>query len=120
MAYDGLLTWAMAQEMREKILLGKIEKVYQPEADELVLHIHAKQGNFKLYASVSPAHARVHFISKSPVNPQAPLAFCMLLRKHLQAGRIIDIRQVGSERILEMDIETLNELGFSVSKRLDL
>lgn len=118
MAYDGLVTWAMVRELQETILLGKIEKVYQPEADELVIHIHTKKGNRKLYASCGSAHARVHFITENPVNPPAPLAFCMLLRKHLQGGRIIDIQQHGSERVIEISIETLNELGFSVSKKL--
>lgn len=118
MAYDGLVTWAMVQELQDTITLGKIEKVYQPEADELVFHIHTKKGNRRLFASCSSAHPRVHFISENPVNPPAPLAFCMLLRKHLQGGRIVAIEQKGSERIIEMQIETLNELGFSVAKKL--
>jgi len=118
MAYDGLVTWAMVRELQDTILLGKIEKVYQPEADELVFHIHSKRGNFKLYASCNPGHARVHFLSENPVNPPAPLSFCMLLRKHLSGARIIDIQQKGSERIIEISVETMNELGFSVSKKI--
>ena len=118
MAYDGLVTWAMVRELQDTILLGKIEKVYQPEADELVFHIHSKRGNFKLYASCNPGHARVHFLSENPVNPPAPLSFCMLLRKHLQGGRIIAVEQKGSERIIEISVETMNELGFSVSKKI--
>ncbi|MBR4860797.1 MAG: NFACT family protein [Firmicutes bacterium] len=118
MAYDGLVTWAMVRELQDTILLGKIEKVYQPEADELVFHIHSKRGNFKLYASCNPGHARVHFLSENPVNPPAPLSFCMLLRKHLSGARIIDIQQKDSERIIEISVETMNELGFSVSKKI--
>lgn len=118
MAFDGITTCAMVRELNEKIYMGKIEKVYQPEADELVFNIHTKTGNCKLFASTGSTHARMHFIEENPVNPPAPLAFCMLLRKHLQGGRIIAIEQKGSERIIEISIETLNELGFTVSKKL--
>ena len=118
MAFDGIVTRAMVREINEKIFMGKIEKVYQPEADELVFNIHTKSGNCKLFASAGSAHARIHFIEENPVNPPAPLAFCMLLRKHLQGGRIIAVEQKGSERIIEISIETLNELGFTVSKKL--
>ena len=108
----------MVRELHDRILLGKIEKVYQPEADELVFHIHTKNGNVKLLASAGSAHARVCFITENPVNPPAPLAFCMLLRKHLQGGRITEISQKDSERIIEISLETLNELGFTMSKKL--
>ena len=118
MAYDGFVTWAMVKELQNTIMLGKIEKVYQPESDELLIHIHSKSGNYKLLASSGSSHARVHYITQNPVNPPAPSGFCMLMRKHLQGGRIIDIQQKDSERIIEISLETLNELGFSVSKKL--
>ena len=118
MAYDGIVTRAVVRELQNNILLGKIEKVYQPEADELVFHIHTKNGNRKLFASAGSAHARLHFIESNPVNPPAPLSFCMLLRKHLQGGRITAVKQKDSERIIEISLETLNELGFTVSKKL--
>ena len=87
MAFDGIITCAMVKELQQKISLGKIEKVYQPENDELVFHIHTKQGNVKLYASVNSSRACLHFIDENLPNPPAPLPFCMLLRKHLQGGR---------------------------------
>lgn len=118
MAFDGIITCAMVKELQDKIQLGKIEKVYQPENDELVFHIHTRTGNVKLFASVGSAHARLHFIEENPQNPPVPLAFCMLLRKHLQGGRIVEIAQKDSERIIEISLETLNELGFTVSKKL--
>ena len=102
MAFDGMITCAMVKELQDTILLGKIEKVYQPESDELVFHIHTKKGNKKLYASTNSAHSCLHFIEENPVNPPAPLAFCMLLRKHLQGGRIVDISQKDAERIIEI------------------
>jgi len=118
MSFDGIITSAIVSEMNENILGGKIEKVYQPEADALVINIHSKTGNFKLYASCNGSHARVHFIKGNPVNPATPLSFCMLLRKHIQAGRISEIIQKDSERIIEFSIETYNELGFSINKKL--
>jgi len=117
-AFDGIITCAMASELRDRLLLGKIEKVYQPENDELVFHIHTKKGNVKLYASVNSSHARVHLIDENLQNPPAPLAFCMLMRKHLQGGRIVSIEQKDYERIIEISLETLNELGFTVSKKI--
>lgn len=118
MAFDGIVTAAAAYELKDKLLMGKIEKVYQPETDELVFHIHTRQGNFRLYASAASDHARVHLITENPPNPPVPLAFCMLLRKHLQGGRITDVSQRDSERIIEVTLETLDDLGFTVNKKL--
>jgi len=118
MAFDGIIVSAMANELSNLLVGGKIEKIYQPETDELVFHIHSKSSNQKLYVSSSGSHARFHMLSKTLENPQTPFAFCMLLRKHLVGGRITDIEQKDSERILEISIATINELGFSVSKVL--
>ena len=118
MAFDGLVTMAVASELQSVITTGKIDKVYQPETDELVFNIHTKSGNVKLFASANSASSRVHLIEDTLPNPPAPLSFCMLLRKHIQGARITDVSQKGSERILEISLETLNELGFTVSKKL--
>jgi len=118
MAFDGIITCAMTRELQDKIYLGKIEKVYQPESDELVFHIHTRKGNVKLYASVNSSRACLHLIDENLQNPPAPLSFCMLMRKHLQGGRIVSIEQKDAERIIEISLETLNELGFTVSKKL--
>lgn len=118
MAFDGIVTSAAARELKNTLLLGKIEKVYQPEPDELVFHIHTKAGNYRLYASAGSDHARIHLIRENPPNPPVPLPFCMLLRKHLQGGRIIDIAQKNCERIIEITLETIDELGFSANKKL--
>ena len=118
MAYDGIITYAITKELAAKITLGKIEKVYQPGSEELLIHIHTKNGNVRLFISASSQSARVCLTTGSYSNPDQPPTFCMLLRKHLQGGRITEVRQRGSERIIEMDIEAQNELGFSVSRRL--
>lgn len=118
MAFDGIMTMAVAKELQDKIALGKIEKIYQPESDELVFHIHTKVGNVKLFASSNSGASRIHLMEGTSQNPPAPLPFCMLLRKHLQGARITGVIQKDSERIIEMELETLNELGFTVSKKL--
>jgi len=118
MAFDGIVTCAVTAELSQKLTLGKIEKIYQPEADELVFNIHTKNGNKKLYVSCASSHARVHLTEETFENPAQPMSFCMLMRKHLQGGRIQSITQMETERIIEFNIETMNELGFSVNKRL--
>ena len=118
MAFDGLMTRAVTTELRDKILQGKIEKIYQPETDVLVFTIHTRQGNVKLLMSAGSSHARMHLVKEAPVNPPEPYPFCMLMRKHLNAARITDVSQVGCERIIEITFETMNELGFTVNKKL--
>ncbi len=118
MAFDGIVTAAMAGELKEQLLYGKIDKIYQPESSELVLHVHTKNGNKRLYATVDSSASCVRLIDNNPLNPPSPLPFCMLLRKHLQSGRITSVEQKDSERILEISVETLNELGFTVNKKL--
>ena len=72
MAFDGIMTRAVAHELQEKLTLGKIEKVYQPEADELIFSIYTKQGNVKLYASANSSSARVHLIKENIPSPPPP------------------------------------------------
>ena len=118
MAYDGIITYAITKELSHRITLGKIEKVYQPGPEELLIHIHTRSGNVRLFISCNSQSARVCLTTGTYVNPEQPPTFCMLLRKHLQGGRITDVRQKDAERIMEIDIEAQNELGFSVCRRL--
>ena len=118
MAFDGLMTRAAVRELQNSITQGKVEKVYQPEPDVLVLMIHTRAGNVKLLLSAGPSHARAHLIKEAPVNPPEPYTFCMLMRKHLNAARITEVSQAGCERIMEITFETMNELGFTVNKKL--
>ena len=93
MAYDGIITYAAAKELRERIVPGKIEKVYQPGPEDLLVHIHTQRGNVRLFISCNSSAARVCLTEGSYTNPDQPPTFCMLLRKHLQGGRITDVRQ---------------------------
>ena len=118
MAYDGLMAAAVLCEIRSQLLTSKIEKITQPETDRIVMQIRTAAGRKKLMLDVSSSGARVQLTELEFENPDVAPAFCMLLRKHIQGGRIIDVRQRGRERITELDIETVNEMGYSVNKRL--
>lgn len=118
MAYDGIVTFSMVKELQSQLLLGKIDKIYQPQREELVFVVHTKEGNKKLLLSADSNASRVHLIDELPQNPPQPLAFCMLMRKHLSGARITSIEQKDSERIIEIELETLNELGFTVNKKV--
>lgn len=118
MSFDGMVTLAAVREFQEKLTLGKIEKIYQPQPEQLVLIIHTKKGKQKLFISVSGNHSAMYLIEETPENPPMPPVFCMVLRKHLSAARITDVIQHENDRIVEILMETVNELGFSVNKKL--
>lgn len=117
MALDGLVIHSIVNELHEKILGGKIDKVYQPENDEVVLHIRNNKENFKLVLSCSASNPRVYLANnykkENPIN--APM-FCMLFRKYIQGGNIVDISQVGFERIIKISVESLDELKEKTTK----
>lgn len=106
MALDGAFLYAVKNELQE-LIGGRVEKIYQPSREEIVISIRKK----KLYISANAGSARVHITQKQPDNPQTPPMFCMLLRKKIGSGRFIEIRQDGLERILFLDFECVNELG---------
>lgn len=118
MAFDGLVLSALVTELNEKLPGAKIMKIYQPEPEDLLLHLHTPSGKYKLFMTANPSFARVSMVKKLPENPENPSAFCMLLRKHLQGGRITNIKQIGTERILEILIESANEIGVITEKKL--
>ena len=118
MAFDGIIVSAAAKELSGLLSGGRIDKIYQPESDELIIHIHSRGVNYKLYATSRGSSAAFHLLTESIENPKAPSAFCMLLRKHLSGGRVAGIRQPDSERILEISVDTTGDLGFPESRTL--
>jgi len=118
MSFDGMVTYAAVKEFRDKLTLGKIEKIYQPQPEQLLFNIHTKQGKQKLFISSAGNHSATYLVNETPENPPEPPVFCMVLRKHLSAARISDIVQHENDRIIEIIMETVNELGFSVNKKL--
>ncbi len=118
MPFDGIVTSNIVWELNQVLSNGKIDKIYQPEKDEIILHIRANSNNHKLLISASSNYARLHLMSDTKTNPQTAPNFCMFLRKHIQGGRISSIQQKDFERIVEIYIESHNELGDPTLKKL--
>ncbi len=118
MAYDGLLARAVKEELSSLLTGSKIEKVSQPEHDQIVLQIRTVEKRVKLLADISSQGSRVQLTESSFENPSEAPVFCMLLRKHIQGGRITAVSQIDMERIIVLHIETVNEMGYSVNKKL--
>lgn len=118
MAFDGIVVSAVIDELKEKILNSKIDKIYQPEKDEIIIQVHNLGKNYKLLASASSTNPRLYLTEYSKSNPNNPPMFCMLLRKHLQGGIIVDINQHGLDRTIILDIQAYDEMGEITVKQL--
>lgn len=110
MALDGAFLYAIKNELLS-LKGGRVEKIHQPSREEIVISLRTRQGAKKIFISANAGSARVHITEKSVDNPQTPPMFCMLLRKHLNSGKLVDVRQDGLERIIFLDFECVNELG---------
>ena len=118
MAFDGIVVAGLVHEFRNELIGGRIAKIAQPETDELLLTIKTNDGQRRLLIS---ADASLPLIYLTDANKPAPMTapnFCMLLRKHIGGGRIVDIRQPKLERIIHFTIEHLDELGDLCRKEL--
>ncbi len=129
MAFDGITISCLVEEMREKILNGRIYKIAQPEKDELLLTIKCRKtreedgvereaSQQRLLLCADPSLPLAYFTKDNKKSPMTAPNFCMLLRKHIQNGRIISITQPGLERIINIEIEHLDEMGDLCRKQL--
>lgn len=118
MSFDGIVTNSVVKELNEEILGGKIDKIYQQEADEILIQIRNKGKNHRLLLSASSNNPRIYLTEHSKENPSSPPMFCMLLRKHLTGGIILKIEQYEMDRIVFLDISSRDELGDFSEKRL--
>ena len=118
MALDAVAVRCLAKEIKKSVTGGRIDKIHQPEKDEIVLGIRTYTESFNLLLCASPAHPRIHFTNTKKQNPLSAPLFCMLLRKHLGSAKILDVRQVGFERIIVIDAEGYDELGDLSTKHL--
>lgn len=117
MALDGAFLHIIKDEITP-LIGGRIDKIHQPSREEILLSLRTRSGAAKILISASAASARVHITQKTYDNPKTPPMFCMLMRKHLNTGRLIAVRQDGLERILFLDFETVNEIGDVVTVTL--
>lgn len=118
MAFDGVTIAAMVSECKKELLGGRVYKIAQPEADELLLTVKTENAQKRLFISASASLPLLYLTESNKKSPMTAPNFCMLLRKHLQNGRIVEITQPGLERIVFMDIEHLDEMGDLCRKRL--
>ena len=118
MPFDGILTSALVNELQDTLKGGKIEKIYQPLKDELFFQINSNREKHTLFISSNSGNPRVYITKEKSQNPVNPSPFCMLLRKHLIGGRINEIKQHGSDRVIEFHIVSSNELAVTESKKL--
>lgn len=119
MAFDGITIAAVTKELKEQLVGGRIYKIAQPEEDELLLTIKTENGRQqRLAISASASLPLIYLTEKNKPSPMTAPGFCMLLRKHLQNGRITDITQPGLERIVHIHIDHLDEMGDMRHKKL--
>ncbi len=113
MALDGAFLSCIRQELLP-LIGSRIEKIHQPARDLLMLCFRGKMGAVRVLCSASADAARIHITEQTIENPPQPPMFCMLMRKHLNGGKLEAVRQDGLERILMLDFRCTNELGDSV------
>ncbi len=118
MPFDGITTYRLVNECGRLLVGGRIDKIYQPEADEIVLNIRSMGKLFHLLLSADPSHARFQLTENKPETPLTPPAFCMVFRKHFSGNKILNVRQHHFDRILEVETEGLNEMGDLVQRKI--
>lgn len=110
MALDGVFLGTVKNEI-SMLIDGRVDKIHQPSREELVIAFRTREGGYKLLINTSAGGARIHVTRAQIDNPRVPPMFCMLMRKLLSSGRLVDIRQEGQERVLMLDFDSSNEMG---------
>lgn len=118
MPLDAVCLLATVREINERIVNGRVDKIYQPERDEVILSVRMARGGVRLLLSVGAGSPRMHFIPENRENPVAPPMFCMLLRKHLQGAKIVSVVSPNMERMAIFTFDTIDEMGVPSQKYL--
>ena len=118
MPLDSVCLWALREEL-EPVLVGmRIDKIQQPEKDELIFSLRGPEGNVKLLLCAGTGSARVHITQERYENPVSPPMFCMFLRKHIAGAKICSLTQPGLERLLDFELDTYDAMGVPCKKHL--
>ena len=118
MALDAATLALCARELKTTLLDSRIDKIFEPTRDEVLLLLRTRTDTYRLLLSARSGSARVCLTGESFENPATPPGFCMLLRKHLAGGRLLDIRMEPGERIVFFDFQCVNEMGDLVKNTL--
>lgn len=118
MSFDGIITKGVVSELTRTILGGKINKVFEPNKNEILLGIYANGTNYLLDLVINPNSYRINLTTNAKQNPFNAYSFCMLLRKHLIGSKILKIETFGLERIITFELECYNELNDLIHKKL--
>lgn len=118
MAFDGIVAKAVVSELNSCLINGKINKIFEPNKNEILLGIYSGGKNYCLDISIDSVNYRINLTTNSKPNPQNVLNFCMVLRKHLTGGTIKRIYSNGLERIVFIDVDVYNELNDLITKTL--
>ena len=118
MAFDAFFLSAVLDEVRERCIGARIDKIHQPSRDTLILQMHSREYRSKLLFAANPTAPRLHLTNASPENPPEPPMFCMLLRKHLMGAKLSEVTQIPMERCATFTFDCTDEMGFPVQKRL--
>ena len=118
MAFDAGMVSFVTREINEKIKDGKVEKIYQPQRDEVIVAVRCGGENRRLLINVGSSNARINMTSMKPDNPTNPPMFCMMLRKHFQGAKVIGAQQLGFERAVRITFDAYDDLGFLSHKHM--
>lgn len=113
MAFDSAMVHAVVCELSDLLINARVDKIHQPEKDEIHLLVRNNGENFRLVISSSANNSRIHLSSIQKENPPVPYNFCILLRKQLSGGRITSVTQLGFERVVKITVESKDEMGYS-------
>ena len=118
MALDGIVLHSIEQDLIKKLIGGRVDKIHQPEKDEIIISIRNNSTNYKLLLTSNSSSPRIQLTELSRKNPEQAPMFCMLLRKHLYGAKVTEIKQINFDRIIEITFECKDELKTTVEKSI--